>query len=452
MQQCTQAFKAKFLRRVGLESALIGIESEFPLVDKEGNAALKEIVVKAFNHFKKKGWKAVIDSGTKQIVGVTKRINGFDVAFGTDVGDRIIEVALPPAKTLFDALRYRSKILKPIVKFFNKHDTYLLGYGILPKEQPHKNLMANKGRYIFLEQDSGNTFVPKKQGVDLHVFTLPTASQTHIQVDRNNAINAMNVLNALSGVFLFLGANSPIWQGDIHSKGIRAIREWLWEVGWPTRPNQIGMLKPIKNFEAYINHLASFKPQMVKRGYEYFSLLNTTKTFADLLVKKNVTAKTVKGEKIDIEIKLDDICFVGGFAWHNARITSYGTVESRICCQQLPSEPLAISALTLGLISNLKKSNKLIKKKNFLFWKKLRRTALISRLENHDHYVLSKDVLTIAKEGLKKRNHGEEIFLEPLFKRLKDKKAPADDIIKHFNKGGINSLVEFTMITLASLI
>ena len=51
-------------------------------------------------------------------------------------------------------------------------------------------------------------------------------------------------------------------------------------------------------------------------------------------------------------------------------------------------------------------------------------------------------ILHIAKQGLQKRGLGEEIFLAPLFKRLKHQQSPADIAITIFKKHGLQGLLK----------
>lgn len=441
MKDTIDVFASKFSETTSYKTAKIGIESEFPLVTVDGRAASKKVVQSVFQSYIKKGWTPIKDGGTGTIVGVSKIINSYEVVFGTDVGDRIIEIAFPPAHNLHDALAMRNTILQPIIQEFAKHDTYLLGYGVLPIDNPNQSLMADKGRYHFFERDSGNTYVPKGDGVDLHVFAMTAAAQTHIEVHRNNAIDFLNILNALSGVFIILGANSPVWQGRIEKNKRRAIREWLWVTGWPNRPNQTGPLKPIQNFEEYVFHLVGFRPQMVKRDGQYLSLLHTTNTFEELLYLENSDAETVKGDIVPVKITPDDISFIGGFAWHTARMTAYGTIESRVCCQQPQDAALAMSALAIGLYANLEKVKTFVNSQPFEYWYEIYIQSMTKGFYMKDADILSTKMYELAEEGLKRRNINEEIFLLPLKKRIQDKQAPAEEIIKIFLRDGIEGIV-----------
>ena len=117
-----------------------------------------------------------------------------------------------------------------------------------------------------------------------------------------------------------------------------------------------------------------------------------------------------------------------------------------MCCQQPPHETLCSTALTLGLIENLKKTQDFESQYSFEFWKELRLNAIKDSLnvfiDNLSITSLIKELLDIAKEGLIRRGKGEEHFLEPLYTRLEEKKSPADAAIEFFKDKGIKNLVK----------
>ncbi len=447
------AFMNRFPRVLKVGDETIGLEPEMLAVDVHGRAASYAKVKAVFDDFVASGAIPIFDDGTHAVVGVETSSEGVAFSVGTDVGHAIIETQLPPAKTLFEAEQLRGKVLRPIVKAFAKHGISLLGYGVLPLDKPHRDLRAPKGRYIFFERDSSNGTVPEVDGVDLHVFTMSAAAHTHIGIDQKRVIQASNMLNGLVGPFIVLAANSPVWKGALDVNGNRAVREWFWDAGWGIRrPRQTGVHPFMKDMDEYVAHLASFEPQMIKIGKQYVSLRGATPTIAELLRKGKARAQTVSGESLKVEIPSEYILFAGGFAWYGARPAWPGTVESRVSCQQPPDEPLAMSALALGLVANVDKAWALVTRKPYLYWQALRTEAMYQGFSHPDVIDLCEKMIAIAHEGLQMRGHGEEVYLESVKKRLKDRNAPADDIIKKFPKKGVEYILEKNTIHLQSLI
>ncbi len=442
----TAYFQACFVDSLAPEETAIGIESEFPLIDlKTGRAVSPAVTHDIFQEFIKFGWTPVFDQGTGALVSVAKKYNDFNVEFGSDVGRSIIEISYPPVRNLWQILDYEKQILEPIKASVAKRGAALLGYGILPLEKPHRSLIAEKGRYRFFEKDSSNTFVTPEDGVDLHVFALTASAQTHIQVTKAKAIRLLNVMNSLSGLFILLGANAPVWGGARDAEQCRAVRERLWEVGWPTRANQVAILRPMSSFDDYVNTILSFRPQMLKRN-EYLCVRQAGFSNQELFEKRFVIAENVKGEKIPIEMKVEDIVFMGSFAWYNARLSRYGTVESRVICQQPPKEAHAMSALVLGLAIALDETEALVNKKAPTGWRQFRLSAMYNGFHDMSGIELAEKALDIAAQGLKRRGFGEEIFLESVQARLQQRQAPTEKILQAFEEKGIDELIARSII------
>ena len=69
--------------------------------------------------------------------------------------------------------------------------------------------------------------------------------------------------------------------------------------------------------------------------------------------------------------------------------------------------------------------------------------AFKARLPNGKPIVpLIENLLIIAQKGLIRRKKNEELFLNPLFERLKNKVAPADKAIKIFKQKGLKGLLD----------
>jgi len=196
-----------------------------------------------------------------------------------------------------------------------------------------------------------------------------------------------------------------------------------------------------------INYLFQFNPLLVKRDERYFKILNKN-TFEDFLLNESPTiGEALNGEKRLIKPRQEDIDTLLPFCYFNARLVpKHGTVESRMCCQQPPTETLTSAALTLGIIENLEAAEDLARKFPIETWREIRKKASQYTFNAHinEFSILPsiQNLLDIANEGLKKRNLQEEVFLQPLYERLEQRKSPADVAIEIFNTGGMKALLE----------
>jgi len=165
-----------------------------------------------------------------------------------------------------------------------------------------------------------------------------------------------------------------------------------------------------------------------------------------MLSQTPVFGQTLEGEKYTIQPEVEDIHYLNSFCYFNARLAAkFGTIESRMCCQQPPDAALAPTALTLGLLSNLEETNKLVETYSWETWKAVKKMALQhtfkTTIDGKSILPVLTQFLEIAERGLLKRNLGEVIFLEPYYSRLSLQKSPADEAIAIFEEQGITGLL-----------
>ena len=431
----------------------IGIECEIPVVTILGEVIPLSVIQRMYEFLEKKGFQLKTEEATTQIVAATK-VNiesavHFDFPIDTittDAGIGILEIALAPQLNLHEVQAQLNKILILLIDYFDTQHCQMLGYGIQPLTPPSRELLMPKERYLFYEQLSGNQTIPKSRGADAHLLTITASNQCHIDISQQEAIPAINVLNALSGLQIALQANSPIWQGRIDST-YKANREVFWDLCYPERLNQIGVPPKFKSIEGYFQYLLQFKPMLVKRGKQHLQVLGK-KTFKNFLLNGQPSiGKALNGETVVIHPKVKDVHALNSFCYFNARLVpKHGTIESRMCCQQPPKETLTSAALTLGILENLEAAKRLMDKLPWKTWQLLRkataRTSFETLISEKSILPLLIRIVHIAKQGFENRRLGEEIFLVPLFKRLKLRQSPADIAITIFKKQGLPALLQ----------
>src|SRR5579872_1514193 len=278
----------------------IGIELEFPIVKDNGEAVTYTTIRKMFRWLEKKGWQIIKDEGTGENIAAEKSVDmgigrfGYEKdVIGTDVGYCTVETSLTPEDNLFTLENHWKRIKTILLEFFNKENCHILGYGVQPISPPAHTLVANKGRYTFFEQESLNRFIDQKYGVDLNVFATSAANQCHIDVYKEEAITAINVINGLAPLLSAVTANASVWRGSVDPEWID-IREIFWDKSWSNRVEQTGIPDKFTDFSDYVDRLCQFRPLMVKRNGEYIKILNC-KTFGEFIKKgDNNVGETVK--------------------------------------------------------------------------------------------------------------------------------------------------------------
>lgn len=452
-------FKQNY-RRKPSRPPKIGLELEYPLTNIKGEAIQWKTTSKTFKTLKKPKWKHVKDEGTGEIIALkcpqrkdSKGNFGYSQdVIGTDVGACTLEMSLTPEVNLYNLQKHLNFRLQQVTSAVRKNRCKVLGLGIQPITPPNKTLLAKKGRYVFFENDSTNRFIPQENGVDLHMFAITAANQVHLDVNQENAVLALNTVNKLSPLLTALTANASIWKGMIDPQW-KDMREIAWDLCWTNRVEQTGIPKEFQDFSDYVETLCSFRPLMIKRENEFFQILDQ-KTYKEfILAQKPQEVSDVHGKIKKVKPKLSDIYLHSGFAWWDARLSpSHGTLEVRTCGAQPIEATLAIPAIALGILENLEEAQKLSSKLSHKQWTKLRFDALRNTFNATPANGKSiipyiKRLLDIAKKGLEKRGLHEEEFLEPLEKRLSEKKSPADNIIEIFNRKGIEGVLEHSEIT-----
>ncbi len=451
--ELTTKFKNSFTYKNKHKPRGIGIECEIPIVTIDGNAAPYSIIKNMFFYLEENGFELIFDAQSNEIESAqipndcsTENFKCTNDAITTDVGFSVIELVLAPQTNLLSLENRLSELLILLKRYFKKHNCLMLGYGIQPLDDPSLSLMMPKERYFFFNKFSSNNIIPENKGTDACLLTITASNQCHVEIESEKTISAMNTLNALSGLQIALCANSPIWLGKV-KKGVKANREDLWSYCFPNRTEQMGIPPKFKDEDDYIEYLLSFKPFLIEREGRFYRILNK-ESYAEYLVNEAPCfVESLNGDVVKAIPKIEDMDQVFSCTWFNTRLVpKHGTIESRMCCQQPPSETLSTTALTLGLIENLEVAQRFQERYSLDFWKELRINTIKKSLNVFIGRVsivpLIQELLDIAREGLLKRNFNEERFLKPLYNRLEKRESPADLAIEIFEEKGIGAFLE----------
>ena len=434
----------------------IGLELEFPVVDITGKAVSYVIVQQMYRFLETKGFELNQDPITSEIVSAKEPLNllakshtseeSISTIISTDSGYCTLEISLKPQDNLFACESEFNKIIGSLSEYFRGHNCLILGYGVQPITPPSQNLITKKichlmSQKIMAKREAMNRFIDQRDGADLDFGRITAASQCHIDITVDEAIRAVNVLNGLSGLQIALTANSPVWLGKVDQQW-KAVREIFWEYMCVKLYRQVAIPKSFSDIFDYVEYITNFPSLMIERQGEYIAILEK-ETFKEFLSsKKPLKGLTFNDQKIAIWPKTEDIITQASLAWFNARLSpKYGTIESRISCQQPPGDTILVPALVLGIIENLEEAEELLKSYPWEEWKRLRydslRHVLQAQIGNKPVLPLVEKLITIAEVGLRKRGYGEEKFLAPASKRIAQRKVPANEIIDLFQSMSI---------------
>lgn len=449
MDEIVKAFSRNFASKTQTsELRKIGLELELPMVTGSGEAVSYHTVREMFHWLEKKGWETTVDGGTGEVVEARKSITRSKGRFGydkdmvaTEMGYCTVELSMCPEDDLNLMETHWKTIKKIILEYLRPLDCHLLGYGVQPITYPSSGLIANKGRYKLFEQESLNRIIDQKYGQDVSVFATSASNQCHVDIYKEEAIEAVNTMNGLAPLLSAVTANAPVWRGSVDAEWLD-VREIFWDKCQSGRVEQTGIPGDFNDFNDYVDRLCQFRPLMVKRGNEYIKILGHD-TFGEFIrSRKRTEGNTVNGKSVTLVAEPDDILFQSGFAWWAARLApSHGTLEVRSCSQQPENAMLSVAAFTLGLIENLQEASALYDQYSLADWRKLRfdvlRHGLSATLEGQSVVPLVKAALRISRQGLSKRGLGEEKFLNVLDQRVAEGLTVADKVKVIFDKNNL---------------
>lgn len=422
----------------------IGAELKFPLVNLDGAAVSFEKVKALLAFLQDAGWDPDIDSGTRRVIGVRLPGEQNDTAASCETGFCKSEFSLAHVSNLADLERSVAQIRKLLHPFAEKESVRFLGYGIQPVTPPGKHLLMKRSRTSVWDKAFGsNRHVPPEDGDDFHLFTINAASHVHVSVGREEAMQAVNVLNGFAGAQIALTAHSNIWRGRIDPE-YKCVSEMFWD-WWMPDAGRVGIPhKPFDDLEDYVRTIARLKPVYVKREGRPV-LVSNYDSFQDYFEAGAPVGSDLEGCEVPLVPQKEDIDLHSRCYWYNARLSRYYTVESRVCDQQPPEDLLCIAALTLGLVSALPEAWEVLSRYK---WDTLRRAREAACREALDGSVnglplrdLAERMLDVASLGLRRRGRGEETCLGPLERRLAQGVCPADDAARIFEEGGAEALV-----------
>ncbi len=437
---CATTFKQ------GGEKRRIGLELKFPLVDAQGNAATCEDVQALWAFLHKGGWTPVIDKLTGGVVGAKRPGPQNDTVASCETGFCKTEFSLAHVADLWQLDKAVQELRRELDMFSAHRGVLFLGYGVQPKTPPSAQLVIKKERTAFWEKVFGsNRLIPADAGSDVHLFTINASSQVHLDVHKEEAISAVNVLNGFAGAQIGLTAHSNIWRGapDLTYKCV-CEKFWDW---WLPNDNRVGIPnRPFTDLDDYVKTLSDFRPVYVKREGTPI-VLTRYSSFTDYYkTGEEAEGEDFAGQEVGLSPSFEDFALQQTFCWHTARISRYGTVENRVNDQQPPNELLCVAALTLGLTEALPEAMEELSAWDWGILQQARLAACKRGLDEADGavdvHLLATRMLSIAERGLRKRALSEERFLETLKRRLKRRECPADSARRAFETGGIGTLVE----------
>ncbi|MFH1712655.1 MAG: glutamate-cysteine ligase family protein [Candidatus Jacksonbacteria bacterium] len=432
----------------------IGVELEYPVVDKDGESIQPSDNVLIWQELKSIGWQIIKDRYTKKMISALKDRDRID----TDWGAGLLELALAPCSNLHQLQKRIQQQLKLIASVAKRLNFSLLAYAIQPKTKCSSAHLTPKSYYSLILKNLFRTKQKRENCIKTNCSI--AANQINIDLNVDEAIDAVNIFNGFSGLFIALCANSPIYQNK--NTGFHGYRSYLIDsLAEPKFKYRLGMPpRPFKNLSDYFSEILKINPLFIIRGSKIIDIVNNKKIIFDQYLQgQNWQGRALDGEIVKVNPQMQDLLLVQKFYWPEARLRySFKTktslqkflsvyrnncqltdflrqnlktlyLEIRPCDSAPQGEETAPAALSLGILSNLSKAKQLYHDLSWLKWRQIKKLAMLTSMETLQLYPILKKLLEIAQNGLKLREQGEEKFLEPLWRRLKKNQSPAMHLI-----------------------
>jgi glutamate--cysteine ligase len=395
----------------------LGREAEYPVVHADGTAA--DIAVL---------WPRLAASGQFKMSregSLVVALEGEHVTYSSEVGRGTIEIIVGPEDDLH-GLRGRSEAgMEALHAAAEAEGLYVLGFGVQPRTPASRPLMTPKQRYGVLLEVIGDPWL---------WFSVTASDQLHVDVSRDEAVPANDLANLLSPLIIALCANSSVLADadagvcsarEARMGGIHAERR---RHGMPEGPSRdaagwIGRTMPMP----YFMHRSGGIDTPVQIPFQDW-----------LAAQPDISEEAAFAAWLHHE----------HYVWNSARPrTAHGTVELRSACQQPWSEHMAAAALSTGILCGWRQlAERLDRELGAECWPVMRSWHSqvvadgLAAPEPIDGLVHG--VLTACQAELERRGRGEEVYLEPLWRRWERRQNPAQFARSVLAERGMPALID----------
>lgn len=382
---------------IGKKPRHIGVELEFPLINKNGRDIDLPFVAAICDYLEDFGFHCVLTG-----------VHGEKLFMENDVGDCLsfdnsynnFEFSMMHSESLVSIYERFIRYYEIVQSYLEKGNHALYPQGSNPN---FKNISVNHAPFSTYDMVSDylHTFEGKHDIPDFPAFM--SSVQTHLDTDEKALPRAYTFFAKIDFLRGILFHNSP----DFFGKGYRIYRDYLWEnSAFGNCPEITGAIdSEFKTTDDIIDFYLSKGMFNRLRDGKY-------EIFKPVLISEYFENPSYGAKEEDIE------CYL---SFRNVEATARGTLEIRSDCTQKEGMFFTPPAFNLGLMENLDKGisrlDKFIKdnsisllpsemRKIVTDGKDISLIAPQSEIES-----LCSDMIKISKEGLIKRGFGEEKLL-----------------------------------------
>ena len=421
----------------------VGIEIEIPIVNLSGEATDFKSIREAvncfchnfgfeFNGFDENG------NGYSATEPMTKDNLSFDCSFNN------LEFSFAKERNLKIINERFNLYINSLNEKLERKGHLLTGMGINPGYKVNNNEFLKVPRYQMLE---GFLKRCKRWEYPMYFHPYPgygafaCASQVQLDVRFDKLIETIDTFSLLEPIKSLLFANS--WMEDEPDN--LCVRDMFWENSTHgINPHNIGVYEKIPDdINELLEYIYRTSIFCTERDGHYLH-------FHPIPVTEYFSQKEILGEYYEngtyhpyiFKPEDTDLSFLRTYKFED--LTFRGTIEYRSGCCQPFADALSIAAFHIGLSEKLDEVNELLNNDVILYHhgytsgelRKIMNNRVIPDFIDKKALIkLSVKVLDLAREGLKKRGFGEEVFLKNIFDRAEKLLSPARKIVNGLEKG-----------------
>lgn len=435
-----------FIKPTNNNKNYIGIEIEMPILNLNKKAVDFNTIHKTTQKFKKHftDFQKLSMDYDGNIFSLknekTDDILCYDCSYNN------IEFAMGPEKDLFTINDRFKEYYTFIKESFEEFNHTVTGMGINPYRQYNKEIPIPSERYLMLYHHLESYKNYQNPPIEFHDYPgygmFSSASQVQLDVNKKDLVETINTFSKIEPIKALLFSNSVFYE---ENPMILCYRDLLWENSTHgINPRNIGMYdEDFKSLEEFETYLQSLNIYCVVRDGSYINF--QTMSLNDYFSKENIKGeKYADGHYEDINVKpsIEDIKYLRPFKFIN--LTFRGTIEFRSVCTQPIKDSMTVAAFHLGLNDQLDNLSQLINEDTIIYHKGYTATQLRKLLiqkeipefiNQEELYKLSKQIVDLASDTLIDRGMGEEVFLKPLYERIRKRTNPGKNIVESIENG-----------------
>lgn len=441
----TQNIYDTFLNPISIKKqSFIGIELEFPVINLGKKpvdvSTLQKIMDLLISNYNFKKLAADIYGRIYSIKNIkTKDIICFECSYNTlEFSMYRDENIINISKRFYDYFNIINKIL-----ISKNHIMTGLGFNPYYKFTDSTAIKNNRYEKIYSLINVLKNYSQIVQHSNF--FSYICSAQTHLDVGISHLAQFLNVLSKIEWVKAILFSNSLDPESKLKNRKCLCTRDLIYKnsIFSYNKNNTNGFDFELKTIDDVINDILDRSIYYVYRNKKFI--------FFKPIKLKNFFNKSFSGYKFTNKEKIKKINFYSSYddlkyfrSYKPLEITKLGTIEIRSDCQQSLDRTFLPSAFCLGILENLDQTQHYINKNFPSCIKKYSNSQLREMfiyehnigyaLENNEILNFIKDIIFISHDGLKKRNFGEEIFLEPLIQNIDKLNSPAIKMINLLNQ------------------